>query len=415
MQATEPTKTLGCPLREEFGFERVEIVWSAPPLPAGTQFGSHAALSDGVVRVAAVAPSAVFISDDAGDSWEEVPIKGGGGSRLDNALVREDGGVVVQRRGIKALDDRVGGAEDFARLYVFDSAMSLQAETQLGLSQWHGSGGIDEHRGTLIWAEYAPNPIRWRGQPTAEGDQELNLDSHVYRSTDGGLTWDTVLTVPWQEVRHFHTVRADRHAPGVWWASTGDVRDQCRVLRSLDDGRSWANVTGEPTTPLPANPHARSWHALHRYTDIAITEDHLIWGTDDYLGRYDAVNDPDTPLGERIGSRICVARKDDRICPEIRGWIGNPVRSIIDVGPAWLFVTQAKRLELPRPQLVLVGKEEPFPMQEIGTVDLFGEGTPFTFSRASRVAVDGRFFSFRQRRDVFADGPCVLRWDIAFR
>lgn len=413
--AATTAKVLACPLRQGFGFEHVEIAWSLPDVPADVQFGSHVVLSSGAARVAVVSRSSVFISDDGGDSWDAVPVETRGASRLDNAFVCADGGVIVQSRGLKALEDRLEPAEDFARLFVFDAAMNLRGDAQLGASQWHGSGGIDEHDGTVIWGEYAPNPIRWKGEPGPQGPSELSLDSHVYRSIDGGLSWETVLAVPSTDVRHFHVIRADRFEPGVWWASSGDVRDQCRVFRSGDDGRSWAELTGEPTTPFPATPGARSWHALHRYTDVVVTKEHLIWGTDDFLGRHEQVNDPDIPLGRRIGSRLCVARKDDRIRPAVRGWIGNPVRSIVDVGPAWLFVTQAKRLELPRPQLVLVGKEEPFPMQEIGTVDLFGGGTPFTFSRASRVALDGRFFSFRQRRDVIDGGPGVLRWDIQFR
>jgi hypothetical protein len=401
-------------LRPEFGFGHVEITWRVPSLPEDVRFGSHVPLPSRAGRVVAVGGSSLFVSDDVGESWEEVPLGASNPVPLDNAFVLADGGVLAQSRGVADMEDHVAGIDGFARLYAFDSALELRGEAQLGVSPWHRAGGIDDHAGTLIWAEYPANPIRWRDR-SADGGAELKLDSHVYRSTDGGLTWATVLTVSGEEIRHFHVARADRHEPGVWWASTGDRGSECRVFRSDDDGLSWLDVTGEPTS-FPANPRARSPRVAHRYTDLVITEERLIWGMDDDLGDPRYFDDPEIPLGQRLGSRLCVARKGERICPDLRGRIGNPVRSIVDVGPAWLLMTEAKHLTLPRPQLVLVGKEEPFEVQEIGTVDLFEGLGPFTQSCASRAAVDGRFFSFRHKGCVFpTTGPRVLQWDIHFR
>ena len=409
-----PTKTLGCRLRPEFGYGHVEITWTLPPLPEGVRFGSHVPLPSRSGRVVALGGSSLFFSDDVGESWDSVDLEVSSPLPLDTTFVLADGGVLAQTRGRRVPDDPATDDDAYARIYVFDAGLNLRGDVRLGVSQWHGAGGIDEHAGTLIWAEY---PANTSGAASDSDDVQpgLSLDSHVHRSTDGGLTWNNVLTVTSAEIRHFHVVRADRHEPGVWWASTGDRREECRTFRSGDDGRSWHEVTGEPSS-FPNNARARSWHVAHRYTDLVVTDEHLIWGTDDDLGSPGHIDDPTITLGQRVGSRLCVALKDkERICPEVRGWIGNPVRSILDVGPAWLLVTEAKRLSHPRPQLVLVGKQPPFAMQEIGTVDLFQGLGPFTRSCTSRVAVDGRFFSFRQSGAVFPTGPRVLQWDVRFR
>ena len=407
-------KTLSCRLRPEFGFGHVEITWSLPPLSERVRFGSHVALPSRSGRVLVIGESTLFVSDDVGESWEEVPVDLHVPIPLDGAFVLANGGVLVQSRGCRDLDEHAAGDDGYGRIYAFDAALNLRGDAQLGVSPWHGSGGIDEHDGTVIWAEYPANPLR-PSTAAVETGTELILDSRIYRSVDGGVTWEEVLTISAGEVRHFHLVRADRFEPGVWWASTGDRGEECKIFRSGDDGRTWREVTGEPFS-FPANPHARSWHCVHRLTDVVVTGERLIWGTDDDLGNPAAVDDPEVPLGQRVGSRLCVARKDqERICPEVLGWIGNPVRSIVDVGPAWLLVTEAKRLEHPRPQLVLVGKDEPFPMQEIGTIDLFRGLGPVTRSCTSRIAVEGRFFSFRQSDAVFPRGPRILQWDVSFR
>jgi hypothetical protein len=40
--------------------------------------------------------------------------------------------------------------------------------------------------------------------------------------------------------------------------------------------------------------------------------------------------------------------------------------------------------------------------------------TGFTYSRASRAARNGSFFTFRSSTDVFPFGHKILRWDVTF-
>jgi hypothetical protein len=54
-------------------------------------------------------------------------------------------------------------------------------------------------------------------------------------------------------------------------------------------------------------------------------------------------------------------------------------------------------------------------MQQLFTVpNAKAKGSGFSYSRASRAAVDGRFFSFRGSGDLVQMVPRLLQWDVAF-
>ncbi len=404
-------KTLSTRVDSELGCARVTLRWSVPPLPTEAKFGSHQFdVESGApgTRIVAVARNSLYVSDDLGESWEGMSVKGVDELQLDNAYVKPDGGVLAQARRPR------GTSETRAAILTFDPELTLEGMVAPGINQWHGSSGIDHSRGTTIFGEYPPNASRPRPEdpePEKQGDW---YDSHLYRSCDGGHTWEMVHTAPWRQIRHFHTVRADPYQQGVWYASTGDRPSECHLFRSVDDGLTWHDATGEPLDELTGKPYARRWRALYRYTDVVFTEDHLIWGTDDFLGSADRIGTQDVAVADRVGSRLCTATKGERVDVATFAYAGNPVRTIVDVGVAWLVITQAKRIEIPRPQLFLVSKTEPHRAAEIGTVDLFAGPSSFTFSRASRAARDGRFFSFRGRGDVFPAGPSILQWDVSF-
>jgi hypothetical protein len=305
---------------------------------------------------------------------------------------------------------------DSATILVYDRDLAPVGVVTPAENPWHGTSGIDERDGTIIYGEYPHNagrPALAPEDPDPPGADQYR-DSRLLRSTDGGRTWDVVYLARWRDVRHFHTVRADPFTPGVWWASTGDRPSESRVLRSDDDGLSWQTVTGSPLSKLGTVGWDKRWQSLYRYTDVAFTRDHMIWGTDDFMGNNRYLHSYAASDSDRVGSRLCVANKGERVDVDVVGLIGNPVRSIVDVGPAWLVLTQAKRPELPRPQLVLVSKEEPFASLQIGTVELFHGPSPLTLSRASRSATDGRFFSYRAHGDAFSQGPMAMQWDVQF-
>jgi hypothetical protein len=91
------------------------------------------------------------------------------------------------------------------------------------------------------------------------------------------------------------------------------------------------------------------------------------------------------------------------------------VRSVTDLGPALLITTEGKRDVLKRPQVFLMSKTGEGLLKELFTIQVEGNGpTGFTYSRASRVAVDGVMFSFRGARDLAALPTRIVRWDIKF-
>jgi hypothetical protein len=156
--------------------------------------------------------------------------------------------------------------------------------------------------------------------------------------------------------------------------------------------------------------------SINRHTDMVVLKDQLIWGTDDLLGTPRLYHDPSATLSNRIGSRILISPKTAPLRPRVSGFVGSHIRSIVDVGPAFLIMTEAKNPQVTtRPQVCLMPKEAPHMVVELFTVDRFDTlGTGFTYSRSSRAAKNGRFFTYRGSNDVFAGGPRILQWDVAF-
>ena len=74
--------------------------------------------------------------------------------------------------------------------------------------------------GTVYWGEYFDNAAR--------------AETHIYASTDGGVTWNVAYTFPRGAIRHVHNIVYD-----VWgdclWILTGDYGDECRILHASCD------------------------------------------------------------------------------------------------------------------------------------------------------------------------------------
>ena len=157
--------------------------------------------------------------------------------------------------------------------------------------------------------------------------------------------------------------------------------------------------------------------SIHRYTDLHFDGGHLIWGTDDSLG--DLSLETKT-LGDEIrpGARMYRATlRDGKLMPEELGWVGPPVRSMVDTGSAWIVLTEAKKaIYSLRPRVFLLFKDEPHRVHHLFDIENFsGEETGFTYSVASRFARNGVFFTNRSGRDGFPSGIAALRWEISFR
>ncbi len=81
--------------------------------------------------------------------------------------------------------------------------------------------------GRVFWGEYFDNPDR---------DQV-----HIYRSRDNGSTWEVAYTFPAKSIRHVHNVVYDRWTNSLW-ILTGDITEECRVLRASLDFESVETV-----------------------------------------------------------------------------------------------------------------------------------------------------------------------------
>lgn len=196
---------------------------------------------------------------------------------------------------------------------------------------------------------------------------------------DGGRSWVKVFEKSWREIRHFHGVAADPHQAGRWYLSSGDKPHECRVWCSDDDGLTWNEATSDGSGVALHASMDGMHQAVNRYTDLVVL--------------------PEAPLA-----------------PRAVGVVGNPVRSMVDEGPGYLLLTEAKAFSSgARPQVCLLLKSEPYRLIELFTVDRhMARATGFTYSRASRAAKNGRFFSYRDAFDVFSGGPRLLQWDVRF-
>jgi hypothetical protein len=101
------------------------------------------------------------------------------------------------------------------------------------------------------------------------GEYVINLDRRhpicVYRSRDGGETFETIKTFEAGDIRHVHFIQWDRYAKCLWMG-TGDADPECRLYKSTDQGSTWELVG--------------SGSQLWRAVGIAIRPEALYWGTD---------------------------------------------------------------------------------------------------------------------------------------
>lgn len=390
-----------------FGFTRVRLTLTVPPVPWSgrmVMFGEHRA---GSREVIGLLTGAVIISEDLGQSWRLIDLPDAAGVQLERCFTTTSGHHLLQSltRDAEHPEGRVP-----ARIFRYTSDWRFAGVAQAGDFNWHGRASIGQNGDTIMWAEYPNNKAKY-----TPGREHEGVSPRVWRSRDDGRSWELAFEQPPEAIRHFHTCVADPCVPGQWWVSSGDKTRECRVWVSSDDGDSWRDITNvAPDVPL--HPAAvRHAQAVQRYTDIVIGESALIWGADDWLGGHKRIFDPKVGEAHRAGARLFRSPRVEPIQPSTIGWIGNPVRSIVDVGPAYIVTTEAKNPELPEPQVYLLAKNGSDALVELCTVELFNEtGTGLTYSRASAAAVDGHFFSYRNSRDLMVSQTRLLHWRIEF-
>jgi hypothetical protein len=81
----------------------------------------------------------------------------------------------------------------------------------------------DSPGGRALWGEYFDNPHR--------------DEVHIYGSIDDGESWQIVQTFPRGSIRHVHNIVHDPWAR-CFWVLTGDIGDECRIIRMSEDWKS---------------------------------------------------------------------------------------------------------------------------------------------------------------------------------
>jgi hypothetical protein len=99
------------------------------------------------------------------------------------------------------------------------------------------------------------------------------------------------------------------------------------------------------------------------------------------------------------------------------------VRSIVEVGAFYFILTQGPARPhdvegAKKPAVFLVPKIE-VPgapaMVHLFDIDVYADTrTGFTYSRASKLAKDGTFFTYRAPTDLFPGGHRALKWEVRF-
>jgi len=106
--------------------------------------------------------------------------------------------------------------------------------------------------GTIFFGEYTLNPKR-------------DHDTHLYRSVDGGKSFQIVHVFKNFEIRHIHFVKWDPY-DNCLWLGTGDEDFENLLLRSFDKGETWEKVGGG----------SQNWRAI----GVCFDKEYLSWGTD---------------------------------------------------------------------------------------------------------------------------------------
>lgn len=392
-------------LPEGYPAREIHIRLSTPRLPASSLagFSDHVLDAQGqpTETVAATMAGGFALSRDLGKSWQIVKVRDRHLRRHQFLHMKSIGNSEFVAQA-EAKRWQPGAPREIHNLVLNEKGDVLAAQRMNG-SHWHGCRSVDIANGTLMFAEYP--------YEDPAGTAADRASSRVLRSRDRGRTWETVFERNGAQVRHFHFLQARPGAPREWWLASGDHPLESRIWVSRDDGDTWEDITGGfgDTVLIDGLAFPRS---VFRLTDLTWEGGRVVWGTDDSLMR----NQFPSP-----GARMF--RSDaGKLAPAVAGKAKWPIRNIVDIGPFYMVLTQGFfRPDAPpqdkMPGVYLMPKEqlESAP----GMVHLFDvevhsrRRTGFTYSRASRAAKDGTFFTYRASTDAFPFGHKILKWDVA--
>ena len=416
-----PVIASSIPISGVSGASRIVFERSVPPLPdrlRSCEFAEHVVDRDKDLptdQVIVVGTGTIGHSDDLGKSWRRIEVTGHEETRFYRCFTTNSGRHIVQAQGWLGRSDTPEPLERHGLLFVFSPGWDLSAVVKAGNAHWHGTASIDERNGVIMYAEYHDNGAKYaKDFASSPHLQSLVRPCSIWRSIDDGLSWEVVFQQPPDKIRHFHTVTADRFERDVWWASSGDLAHESRVWRSPDNGGSWEDVSdADPDIKVPQS-YAANRQAALRFTDVRISADDLLWGADDLMG-LDAEVDPSLPEGSRAGARVYRSAKSRPLKVEEVGYVGQPVRSMIDTDLGWILTTEAKsRSSGFRPEMFLLPKDGGVPQKLLDVENFRSLPTGFTHSLASKKAHNGTFFTFKSIYDLCDNPARIAQFKITY-
>lgn len=256
---------------------------------------------------------------------------------------------------------------------------------------WHGSWSIDESEpGTVIFAEY----------PKENTAEELR----VWKSLDGGLSWYKVLSLNGtinddiqydsNHIRHFHTCQYYAE-PNIWILSTGDHFSHCRQFFSYDNGETWIEKFVDRVIGKKISKISR---AIRRTCEI-YSDNHLYWVTDDRLG-----------LGE--SHFVAMSLRVPETLNIIDAVGINEARALIKISKNYFISITESKVDGSQAAIFLLGPSmEPF---LIGHLDFHNIKTGFTYSRGSKVADNGIFYTYCSDSS-FGKDVLALQWEFKIK
>ncbi|HEX3652205.1 MAG TPA: hypothetical protein VHU18_05205 [Rhizomicrobium sp.] len=392
-------------LPDGFSARQVRVRLSVPNVRTSSLagFSDHLLDASGAATDTVIATmiGAFAISHDLGSTWQTVRIRSGRFRRHRLLHMKHIGGgeFLVQAEAERW---HPGAPRKIDNLVVDVKGNVLTAQ-QMNGSHWHGPRSVDIADGTLMYAEY----------PYEDPDAgvEERASSRVLRSRDSGRTWEVVLEFQGHQVRHFHFLQARPGVPREWWLTSGDHPLESRIWVSRDDGDSWEDLTREfgEKVPIAGLEFPRT---IFRLTDLAWEQNDIVWGTDDFLAR----NQFPMP-----GARV-FRSPNGKLAPAVVGKAKWPIRNIVDAGEYYFVLTQGcfqadapAAEKMPGVYLMRKSGDSSPGLVHLFDVDIHSRGrTGFTYSRASRAARNGTFFTYRGSTDAFPYGHKILRWDVSF-
>ena len=355
--------------------------------------------------------TSLFVSDDLGETWKNVPVPIASPAKEDvwGVFTTDEGRhLAVIRDKVTRLTRRGTPDCPATAICVFDPDWKLIKTIPSPGYIWLGNYSIDQAGSTIMYGDY---PL-----------DSLN-GAAIRRSRDGGLTWEECFRVPTSAqteyppetlIKHFHTCQHDPWKPGRWYVSNGDSdgRETSSLWISEDDGDTWKRSEHVITNldDFPAEAHDILRRAILRMTSPIIEKDAIYAVTDDHY--YFCA--PDTVVSPIVGGLSIKISKESPHEVTILDNLGKQaLRNNVSVDDYRITVSESKNKEL---NLNVVVYDRHGWSHRVGHVPLSSPDANAGPGGASSVVLKDGYFFTNGSRIVFDSGKaaplCVLRWQV---